>query len=239
MNYTQGSAPRDDPIRQGGHSAAPITPPCGGPPNFVHGQQYPQTRELQPPPVPPAPPVRQGNAALPSATDHSELPFVEKLLVRGTRGELIREPWFKTIREQHPDEFVFGSTIVVALFSTLMTGVFSAGTVGTIIWHVLFASLWLGWGYLLTALGTKRAHQFVQWVVCVGGAAGGLLGAWISFTGLEFLHRVDRFAESLGVPPAPTGLLVADMVLSLAVAALFGYLGLLVYRGLRRLATVR
>lgn len=97
---------------------------------------------------------------------------------------------------------------------------------------MLSAALWLGWGYVLAAVGTKRAHQFRQWAVCVGGAVGGLLTAWLSFAGLEFLHRVDRVAGCFGVPPAATGLFVADMVLGLATAALFGYLTVLVHRGL-------
>src|ERR1700733_3846382 len=137
----------------------PPIPPATAPPNSAPPLNYS---------VPPAPPSGYGTPPQPSYYQSQPLPAlpviwqrltgaIDRLLVRGANGELLRQPWFDSIRAQSADNFVFlsyGGAFVFGLILALAT----SSTVVKLLLCVLWASL----GYLYIALSTRLARQFLE-----------------------------------------------------------------------------
>ena len=66
----------------------------------------------------------------------------------------------------------------------------------------------------------------------MAGALIGLYGVWAS---LRTIDLADNLEQLLGVQVAPMGMLISWLVFNVAMAALFGYVGVMVYRGMKRL----
>jgi len=149
--------------------------------------------------------------------------LISKLMYRGIRGELIRQPWFVNFRQQSPDQFVY-ITYGIGLFLAIVMSLLP-GFIGTLMTDLIFAGLI----YLYFALGTKLAHQFVAYGICGVGAVLALLRA---------LYNVATFFDlaSLHLAGYAVGVL-----LSLAVTVVSGlilaYIGFQVYRGIQRLSS--
>lgn len=152
--------------------------------------------------------------------------FVYRLMQRGVRGELIRQPWFQDLRQRNADPFVYGS-FAVGVVVSLVLSVIPSSLVVT----VLTTSLWAGIGYLYVALGTKLAHQFALFGICLVG-------------GLVMLARVLFSMVALSVGPGryygyryePVPELMFVLLINLAGAAALVYLGIQLYRGIQRMS---
>ena len=154
--------------------------------------------------------------------------FIIRLMERGVRGELFQQPWFHNFRAHSPDPFVFTSyavgvvlTILLALIpSSLFSTVFSD-------------ALWVAIGYLYLALGTKLAHQFLEFGICLVGTLVMLGRIWST----AWAIAIDRSVATLiGVYAEPTALLVFELLLNVAAAAFLIYVGLQIHRGIQRLS---
>jgi hypothetical protein len=182
---------------------------------------------------PPPPPPRQ-SAATPDMGDQEKLSIIERLMLRGARGELIRQPWFQSIRQGNADLFVrvaFGAAIVITL--VLEFGLSSISMTGMAFEVVVWYPLWLALGYFYIAVGTKLAQRFL-FGICVVGVLVSLTSVWGAFSALSYAHSVQQW---LGVQVVPMGLIIFRLLFDLAMAAVFGYLGVLVYRGIKRLGS--
>jgi hypothetical protein len=228
-------------------ASAPTTPPPHGgpgrgapPPPPGYGPQFPPPPGYGPqfPPAPPQPPYTAGaqtpppNGYGPNATQNpmdaanallaKGNSLISKLMYRGIRGELIRQPWFVNFRQQSPDQFVY-ITYGIGVFLALLMGML--GVVGTVITDVIFAGLI----YLYFALGTKLAHQFVAYGICGVGAVLALLSA---------LYAVATFFDLASLHLAGYAI---TLLFSLAVTVVSGlvlaYIGFQVYRGIQRLSS--
>lgn len=149
--------------------------------------------------------------------------FITRLMSRGIRGELIRQPWFLNFRHQSADQFVYvtyGVGLLLAIVFALLPGV-----IGTIITDLV----WAGLIYLYFALGTKLAHQFIAYGICGVGAALALLSA---------LYTGATFVDLASLHFAGTAVL---LLISLAVTAVSGvalaYIGVQVHSGIQRLSS--
>lgn len=168
-------------------------------------------------------PVSYG--ALPSLTRES---FVQRLMERGVRGELIRQPWFQNLRNHSASPLVistYAGAFVVSVILGIIPGVFFP--------TLLNAGLWGLVGFLFFAVGTKLAHQFIMFGICLVGAlkmalqtlsilytlaAGrGLFGYWVSYF-------------------EPMAFLILSLLLSTAIAGFLIYVGLQVNKGVQRLS---
>jgi len=179
---------------------------AGGPPPNGYGSNATQN------------PMEAANALLAKGNS-----LISKLMYRGIRGELIRQPWFVNFRQQSPDQFVY-ITYGIGLFLAIVMSLLP-GFIGTLMTDLIFAGLI----YLYFALGTKLAHQFVAYGICGVGAVLALLRA---------LYNVATFFDlaSLHLAGYAVGVL-----LSLAVTVVSGlilaYIGFQVYRGIQRLSS--
>lgn len=233
--------------RYGPPAPAPTPPPHGGPgrgapppPPPGYGPQFPPPPGYGPQFAPPSPqrpytaggpppppngygpnasqnPVEAANALLAKGSS-----LISKLMYRGIRGELIRQPWFVNFRQQSPDQFVY-ITYGIGVFLALLMGML--GVIGTVITDVIFAGLI----YLYFALGTKLAHQFVAYGICGVGAVLALLSA---------LYTVATFFDLASLHLAGYAVM---LLLSLAVTVVSGlalaYIGFQVHRGIQRLSS--
>jgi len=121
----RGAAPQTPPPPQG-YGTPPPPPPGYGAPPPLH-QPY-----AAGPPVPPPHgygpntsqnPMEAANALLAKGNS-----LITRLMYRGIRGELIRQPWFANIRQQSADPFVYityGVGLLLAVVFALMPGVIS------------------------------------------------------------------------------------------------------------------
>lgn len=166
------------------------------------------------------------------------LSYPQRLMARGARGELIRAPGFRNALGHNPDNFVFvlyGGAFLLTLLLNFLTpsGWVGSGTYYTSSFFVglLISVLWLGVAYVLLAVGTRVAHQFVAFGIGLVGALVSLAGAWGAGSALS-VNR--QFAAILGTSLAPSGLLVFSLIVNLGFAGLFGYLGLQVQQGIAR-----
>jgi hypothetical protein len=173
----------------------------------------------------------------PIVSEETHLPMIESLMLRGARGELITHRWFQSIRQQNANSFAlitFGTAVVLTLSFQLMTA--RATTPGLVLVLMVTYPLWLILGYLYIALGTKLAHHFLQWGICMGGILVSLVGVWGAVSVMDVDRSVDQW---LGMQVAPTGLIIFELVFDIAMAVLFAYLGLLVHRGIAGLSRGR
>ncbi|MGV0715513.1 hypothetical protein ABQE93_08920 [Mycolicibacterium sp. XJ662] len=175
--------------------------------------QVPTPRHPVVPPVAyPAAPVRDS--------------FIQRLMQRGVRGELIRHPRFQDMRQRNPDPFVYVSYAVGVVLSLLLSLIPSSFVV-----TVLTTMLWIGVGYLYFALGTKLAHQFVLFGICLVGAlvmAARMISSMVLLSsrpsGYSAVHY-ESVAESMFV-----------LLINLAGVAAFIYVGVQVHRVIRQMS---
>ncbi|WP_328354325.1 hypothetical protein OG976_23365 [Mycobacterium sp. NBC_00419] len=173
------------------------------------------------------PPASTG---LPSYSSYS-LPtkgdsFVIRLMERGVRGELFRQPWFHNLRGGSPDTFVyatFGGGVFLSFLLALIPSTFFS--------TVMILALWAAIGYLYFALGTRLAHQFLEFGICLVGAVV-MVGRVL--TTLWALSVTSSLAPYLGIDPAP--LLVLVLLVDLAAVAFLVYTGIQVHRGIQKLS---
>jgi hypothetical protein len=148
--------------------------------------------------------------------------LITRLMYRGIRGELIRQPWFANIRQQSADPFVYityGVGLLLAVVFALMPGI-----IGTIITDLV----WAGLIYLYFALGAKLAHQFIAYAICAVGAVLALLSA---------LYTVTTLIDLLSLGFAGTAaLLVIGLVVTVVSGIVLAYIGVQVRRGIQRLS---
>ena len=98
------------------------------------------------------------------------------------------------------------------------------------------AVLFVGfWGTLITNVAQLAPAELTRAFSEVGPAVGALVAAWIGVLGMELLDGLNVIARPLGAA-APTGVFAVMIVLDLAAAVFFGYLAVMVRRGIRRLA---
>jgi hypothetical protein len=154
--------------------------------------------------------------------------FVTRLVERGIRGELFRQPWFHNLRATQPDTFVYVSYGVGVLVTVLLSLIPS-----TFVATLLTDALWATVAYLYFALGTKLAHQFLLWGICVVGGIVMLMQLWsvVSLMSIDasLLRYTGRFVE-------PTALLALDLVLDVAGGLLLGFVGVQVHREMTKLS---
>jgi hypothetical protein len=154
--------------------------------------------------------------------------FVTRLVERGIRGELFRQPWFHQLRATQPDTFVFvsfGVGVVLSMLLSLIGSTFFA--------TVLTDAVWVALAYLYFALGTKVAHQWLLWGVCVVGGVVTLVRIWSTFT---LLSLDQSLARLMGRHVEPTGLLVLELLLDVAVGGLLIYVGIQLHREIGKLS---
>ncbi|UXA19082.1 hypothetical protein [Mycobacterium sp. SMC-4] len=150
--------------------------------------------------------------------------FVQRLMQRGVRGELIRQPWFQDLRQKNPDPSVYVSYAAAVLISLMMLIIPSSFVI-----TVFTTSLWVGVGFLYLALGTKLAHQFLLFGVCLVGAL--VMSTRVLFSTLALSAgprgyiRYDSAAELMFV-----------LLINLAGVAAFVYVGVQVHRGIQQLS---
>jgi hypothetical protein len=167
-----------------------------------------------------------------SSSSGAELPYFARLVRRGARGELIRQGWFLDVRRNNADAFVLG-TFCAAVFLILLmeVGLTPGSWTGVFVAVLLRYPVWVGLGYVYLAVGTKLAHQFLVWGICLGGA---LIAAWSAFSTVNAIRLAHSVNAVLGVQVLPEGQMIFLLVLHLTMAALFAYSGFMFYSALQR-----
>jgi hypothetical protein len=198
----------------------PVVPP---PPTYpaVPVVGYPGA----PPTIPP-PPVgaAQERYSYPPAPARDS--FIQRLMQRGVRGELFRQSWFHDFRQRNPDPFVYISFAIGVVISLLLLLIPSSFVI-----TVLSMALWGAIGYLYFALGTKLAHQFTLFGIClVGGLVmlARVLSAMVALS-LRTGSYYGGFYESAVE-------LMFVLLINLAGAAACVYVGIQVYRGIQQMS---
>ncbi len=154
--------------------------------------------------------------------------IVTRLMDRGMRGELFQQPWFLKLRAESPDQFVYVS-YGVGFFISILLALIPSMFVST----VLSDLLWLAIGYLYFALGTKLAHQFLEFGICVVGALVMLGRIW---SVVSTMAVTNSMARMLGASVEPTALLLLELLLNVAGAALLVYVGVQVHKRIQGLS---
>ncbi|MCV7044741.1 hypothetical protein H7J08_08635 [Mycobacterium frederiksbergense] len=213
---------QQQPAQHSGPPPTPYSPAPAAPP-----QSYPVVNPTPHPLVSPQPPAgsasQQPLVYPPRPVRDS---FVVRLMQRGVRGELLRQPWFHDLRHRNPDPFVYISFAVGVVFS-LMLFVIPSSFVVT----VLSTSLWAGIGYLYFALGTRLAHQFLLFGIClVGGLvmAARALSSMVALSvssGRYYGFRYESVAELMFV-----------LLINLVGVAAVVYIGIQVHRGIQKMS---
>lgn len=220
----------------------PAPPPAGRPPQAApHFGPQPQPTPY--PPVPPTPgfpvanPVPYPPVVPPPVGPAAQQPigyppgtagdsFVVRLMQRGVRGELLRQAWFHDLRHRNPDPFVYISFGVGVVLSFMLFVIPSSFVV-----TVLSTSLWVGIGYLYFALGTRLAHQFLLFGIClVGGLvmAARALSSMVALSasnGRYYGFRYESVAELMFV-----------LLINLVGVAAAVYIGIQVHRGIQQMS---
>ena len=154
--------------------------------------------------------------------------IVTRLMDRGMRGELFQQPWFHKFRAESPDQFVYisyGVGFFISILLALIPSMFVS--------MVLSDLLWLAIGYLYFALGTKLAHQFLEFGICLVGALVMLGRIWSDVSTMAVNNSMARM---LGVSAEPTALLLFELLLNAAGAALLVYVGVQVHKRIQGLS---
>ncbi len=159
---------------------------------------------------------------------------------RGMLGELIRWPWFESMRRENPEVLVYAVCGIVTLLSILLPFKSAFGTMADIVFYlVLRAVIWSAAIYLYLAVGTKLAHTLIV-VVC---GIDAVIALWGAYTFYSILSLVEQAEQALGpfgalVPQTEVVsstwivfLITAYLVMSL-ISAVFA---VLVYQGMKRL----
>ena len=152
--------------------------------------------------------------------------FIQRLMQRGVRGELIRQPWFHDLRQRNADPFVYGSFAAGVLVSLVLSVIPSSFVV-----TVLTTSLWVGIGYLYFAMGTKLAHQFTLFGICLVG--GLVMSARVLFSMVALSVGVGRY---YGYRYESVPELMFVLLINLAGVAAFAYIGFQVHRGIQQMS---
>jgi hypothetical protein len=195
------------------------------------GASQPNPMRPQPPmhypAIPPTTPPARPSYAYNSAST-GQASFVTRLMERGVRGELFRQPWFQRIRGQSPDPFLF-ATYAGGFVVTILLGLIPSTFFSTVLTDVL----WLAIGYLYFALGTRLSHQFLAFGICLVGALVMLGRTWSTVSALTITRGLARM---FGAYTDPTPLLAVVLLLDVAAAAFLIYVGLQVHKGIQRLS---
>lgn len=232
------------PVISSGHST-----PRGGHPHADYQRQASQhfganrPPQIPPPPVMPYPPLTPPVVDYPATYVPPQAPrpsyasytpgavndsFVIRLMERGVRGELFRQPWFHNIRGRSPDPFVFatfaGGAVLSILLAFIPSSFFST---------LLILAVWAVIAYSYLALGTRLAHQFLEFGICLAGTLV-MLGRALSTVSTLAADR--RLAGYLNVHLEPAPVLVVVLLIDVAVAAFLIYTGLQIHRGIQRLS---
>lgn len=154
--------------------------------------------------------------------------FVQRLMESGVRGELIRQPWFQNLRSRSADPFVI-SVYVGGIVLSIILGLIPGMLVPT----VLQTALWAAIGYVFFAVGTKVAHQFILFGICLVGALM-MVGSVLSTLSIMSVGR--GIFGYWGAYLEPVAFLVLSLLWCAAVAAFLIYVGLQVHRGIQRLS---
>lgn len=143
---------------------------------------------------------------------------IDRVLLRGANNELIRQPWFDSIRYQNADLFVYVS-YGAALLISLILGV---GTASTAV-MILLWGLWAGLAYLYLAVNTRLARQFLEYGIC--------LVAVVVSAGTALAALGTLFGDGLG-HSYPTAIAegLIGLVFSVATGVFFGVVGLRAHR---------
>ena len=150
--------------------------------------------------------------------------FVTRLVERGVRGELLRQPWFQQWRATQPDVVVFVSFAV----AFVLTGLF--WLIGSnFVADLLTVGLWAGVAYLYFALGTRLSHQFLLWGICLAGGVSMLLRVILLLVGGRTMFWFHGWGDPLPV-------YILNVLLDIAVAAALGYVGIQMNREIAKLS---
>jgi hypothetical protein len=157
-------------------------------------------------------------------------------MLRGVHGDLIQQPWFQSMREQNPKQFLIVSFVGAALLIMMLQFISAGTTIGSFVVDLVDDAITIVLAYLCLALGTKLAHRFLFWGM-VGSVVGSLIGAMLVLPAMLVVSGVE---ESVGIDSAPfVAFTVALLVYCLAMAVVYAYLAVLVHRGMKRLAGQR
>lgn len=204
-------------------TSPPVTPPVSYP---GHPPTYPPVAPpVAYPSAPPPPPTQVGGqpySAYPQSPARDS--FITRWMERGVQGLLIRQPTFQDQRQRNPDPLVYISYGVGFVVTVLLSLIPSSFVV-----TVLTLMLWAGIGYLYLAVGTKLAHQFVLFGICLVGGLVMLLRAIGAITALSSGRLYYAYFE----PPV---VLVLTLLISLAGIAALVYIGIHVTRGIQRMS---
>lgn len=201
--------------------------PSAAPPHRLSYPAVPQTTPVAPVgyPMAPAPvPGAQPPTAYPPGPVRDS--FIVRLMQRGVRGELLRQAWFHDLRHRNADPAVYGSFAVGVVVSLVLLVIPSSFVV-----TVLTTSLWIGIGYLYIALGTKLAHQFTLFGICLVG--GLVMLARVLFSMVALSVGANRY-YGYGYDPVPELMFV--LLINLVGAAAFVYIGIQVHRGIQQMS---
>ena len=185
----------------------PQVPPVGHPVSPAAGGQQ------QHPPHPPVP-VRDS--------------FVTRLMTRGVQGSLLAQPWFQDLRQRNADPAVYAS-FGIGVFVSIVLNFIPSSFVVT----VLTGVLWAGIGFMYFALGTRLAHQFIEFGICLVGGLVMLARVLSAIIGLAAsgsrYYGYGQYAE-------PAVVLMMVMLINLAGAGGLAYIGVQVHRGIQRMS---
>jgi hypothetical protein len=135
---------------------------------------------------------------------------IDRLLVRGANGELLRQPWLDSIRTQSADTFVLGSYGAAFVFGLILALAASSPLV-----MFLLCVLWAGLGYLYIALSTRLARQFLEYGICLVGGIAAIFGILAALSALVAGGPVPGYAPAVGGA-------LSQLLLSVAAGFLFG-----------------
>ncbi|MCV6998858.1 hypothetical protein H7J34_01440 [Mycolicibacterium alvei] len=145
--------------------------------------------------------------------------FISRLMIRGSNGELLQQPWFQNFRRQSPDTFVYVAYGIAIVLSLVLS---TAGFIGTIISD----AIWVAVIYAFFAIGTKLAHQFIAYGIGAVGAVLSLLSALYTVSVLIDFASI-RFAGT-------TMTLIFSLVVTLISGAVLAFIGIQVHREIKK-----
>jgi hypothetical protein len=166
--------------------------------------------------------------------DGKRLSWLERLMFRGVRGELIQQPWFQSMREQSPTQFLIASCVGAFLLIMMLQFISGGTSIGSFVFDVVDDAITIVLAYLCLALGTKLAHRLLFWGM-VGSAVGSLIGAMLVVPVLLVFIGVEQTVLGAGGAPY-VAFAAALLVYCLVMAVVYTYLAVLVHRGIKRLA---
>lgn len=189
--------------------------------------------------------ARQGGPSSPrqdsdiAGPPREDLPWVHRLMLRGSKGELIPQPWFRKAVHDNADTTVFvtygGAFVLTLLLNTIVSSaVLRTGLFGpsSILSMLFVQALWVGVGYVLLAIGTNLAHRFLMYGVCIVGTLVSLAAAWSAVSAISLNNAIEAYS---GSTITPTGLLVFALMANVMMGVALIYLGIQVHRAIDRI----